>query len=104
MIIGQEVQQLSPIAVKTLLKLGVREPRRVGPVQKANQYLERLTARHQSRHGSAITRREAAGAHGCSISTNLTVRQEFPARRVKFATTRVEIGSQVGHLRGRRCT
>jgi hypothetical protein len=42
MIIEQAAQQLSPIAVKTLLKLGVREPRRVGPVQKANQSLELL--------------------------------------------------------------
>ena len=106
MIIKQPAQKLPTVAVKTLLKLGVREPRGVGAVEKTHQRLELLTTGNKPGPSSTITRRATGGARSwrCSIATNPPVRQEFITRRVKFATTGVEIGGHVGHLRGRRCT
>jgi hypothetical protein len=106
MVIKQPAQQLPPVAVKMLLKLGVREPRGVRPVQEAQQRLELLTARHKpGRHGRIAVRAAAPKlTSGCTIATSLRGRQEFIARGVKFATTGVEIGGHVGHLRGRRLT
>src|ERR1039458_173144 len=103
MIIKQPAQQLPPVAVKTLLELGVRETRGAGSVQKANQSLKLLTTTTKPRHPSSITQPAAAGSC-CIVATNLPVRQEFITRRVKFPTTGVDIGGHVGHLHGRRCT
>ena len=44
MIIQQPAQQLPPVAVKTLLQLGMRQPRGIGSIQKAQQRLELFTA------------------------------------------------------------
>jgi hypothetical protein len=106
MIIEQPPQQLPPVAVKTLLKLGVRQPRRIRPVQEAQQRLELLTARSEpSRHSRIATRAAALTlTSSCTIATRPRGRQDFPARGVKFAATGVEIGGHVGHLRGRRRT
>jgi hypothetical protein len=106
MIIEQPPQQLPPVPVKTILELGVREPRGVGPVQKAQQRLELLTARTEpSRHSPTAQRAAAAATPSrCTIATKLHGRQDFIPRGVKFATTGVEIGGHVGHLRGRRWT
>ena len=69
MIIQQPAQQLPPVAVKTLLKLGVREPRGVRPVQEAHQRLELLTAGSEpSRHGRIAAR---AAAHLTSAAPSL---------------------------------
>jgi hypothetical protein len=87
--IQQPPQQLPPVAVKPLLKFSVREPGRVRPVQEADQRFEPLPA---------------AGKGSCTITANPPGGQEFIHRGVKFATTGVEIGAHVGHLRGRRWT
>ena len=92
MIIQQPAQQLPPVPVKTLLKLRVRQPSRIRPVQETDQRLELLLAgartRQTLRTCIAANRPRRAGG--------------FIARGVKFATTGVEIGGHVGHLRGRR--
>ena len=48
MIIQQPAQQLPPVAIKTLLKLGMRKPGRIRPVQEADQRLELLPAAQQT--------------------------------------------------------
>ncbi len=87
MISQQPAQQLPPVPVKTLLKLRVRQPSRIRPVQETDQRLELLLA---------------ARERSCTIAANRPLGQEFIARGVKFATAGVEIGDHVGHLRGRR--
>ena len=106
MIIEQAAQQLPPVSVKMLFKLGVREPGRVRPIKEADQRLELLPARGKRRATSRIAG-QAAGAvpgSGCSFAVGPPGRQDFSARGVKFATTGVEIGGHAGHLRGRRWT
>ena len=82
MIIEQPAQQFTPVAIQTLLKLGMREPRSIRPVQKTHQGLELLTARSKPNHTRAITTRGTVGAptHRCIIATNLPVRQDFITR------------------------
>ena len=103
MIIKQPPHELPTVAVKTLLKLRMRQASRVRPVQKANQRLELLTARSKPSPSSAPTRRADADARSsrCSIATTPLAGQDFITRRVMFATTGVEIGGHAGHLRGR---
>jgi hypothetical protein len=106
MVIQQPAQQLPPVAREMLLKLGVRAPGGVRPVQEAQQQPELLTARRKPSRRGRIAARAAAPklTSGCTIATRLRGRQEFTARGVRFATTGVEIGGHVGHLRGRRWT
>jgi hypothetical protein len=106
MVIQQPPQQLPSVAVKTVLELGVREPRGVRPIQETQQRLELLTARTKASRYGRIARRVAAAAttSRCTIATRPPGRQDFTARGVKLATTGVEIGGHVGHLRGRRWT
>ena len=80
-------QQLPPVPVKTLLKLRVRQPSLIRAVQDTDQRLELLLA---------------ARERSCTIAAKRRLGLEFIARAVKFATTGVEIGGHVGHLRGRR--
>jgi hypothetical protein len=89
MIIKQPPQQLAAVAIETLLKLPMRQASGVRPIQKADRRLELLPA------GSKPS---------CNIAISLPDGQDFSAERVKFATTGVEIGGHVGHLRGRRWT
>ena len=106
MVIQQPPQQLTPVTVKALLELRMREVGGVAPVQEAHQRLELLPTPTKPSPYRPIARRTGAAAptSHCIIATNLPARQDFGARGVKFATTGVEIGGHVGHLRGRRWT
>src|SRR6516165_1237118 len=106
MVIKQAAQQLPSLAVKTVLKLGMREPGGVCPVKEADQQLELLPAGGKGSAAGRIARRAAAAALDWDriFAVSLPSRQDFIARGVKFATTGVEIGGHVGHLRGRRWT
>ena len=106
MVSQQPAQQLPPVPVKTLLQLGMREPGGVGSVQKAHQRRELLTAGREPGRVHRIAARADTSVltPGCSIAARLPAGQDFAARGVKFATTGVEIGGHVGHLRGRRWT
>jgi hypothetical protein len=105
MIIEQAAQQLPPVNIKMLLKLGMRQAGGVGPIKEADQRLELLPAGDKGTAGR-LARRAAAAApargFGCSLAVSLPGGQDFTARGVKFATTGVEIGDHAGHLRGRR--
>jgi hypothetical protein len=104
MIIQEPPQQLAAVTVNTLLKLGVREPGRVRAVQEADQRLKLLVARAEPGRSHGISRRATADTSklGCTIAITLPGRQDSIPRGAKFATTGVEIGGHVGHLRGRR--
>ena len=106
MIIKQAAQQLPPVNIEMLLKLGVREPASVHPIKKADQRLKLPPACGKRILASRLARQATAGAPtgGCIFAVSLPARQDFIARGVKFATTGVEIGGHAGHLRGRRCT
>ncbi len=102
---GIPPQQLPPVTVDPLLKPGMIQPRRVGPVQETDKRLELLTAIGKPGGRSRNLRRTAVAAKlGCSIAITLPCRQEFNGRRVKCASKGVEIGGHVDHLRGRRRT
>src|ERR1035438_3033549 len=106
MVIKQTAQQLAPVAVDALLKLAMSQASGVRPVQKANQRLKLLTARTKPSLPSRIAQLGGAVALTFSrtITTSLPAGKDFIARGVKFATTGVEIGGHVGHLRGLRRT
>jgi hypothetical protein len=98
MVLKQPSQQLPPVTVKTLLKLGMFQASSVGPIHEADQRLKLLTARrescHHSRHAALAT---GVAAHfDCTIITAAPELQDFTDRRVKFTSTGVEIG---GHVR-----
>jgi hypothetical protein len=105
MITEQAAQQLPPVNINMLLKLGMRQAGGVGPIKEADQRLEPLPAGDKGTAGR-LARRAAATAPargcGCGLAVNLPGGQDFTARGVKFATTGVEIGDHAGHLRGRR--
>ena len=94
MIIQQPPQQLPPVTVKTLLKLRVRKPAGIRPVQEADQRLKLLSAGRKA--GQTLS--------ACNILTTPSGRQDFATRGVRFTNTGVEIGGHAGHLRGRRQT
>ena len=106
MIIKQATQQLPPLNIKMLLKLGMGQAGRICPVQEADQRLKPLLAGDKRRATSRTVRGAAAAAPstGCIFAVSLPGRQDLSARGVKFATTGVEIGGHAGHLRGRRST
>jgi hypothetical protein len=106
MIIQQQAQQLPPVTVKALLKPGVIQASRVGPVKEPDQRLELLTTRSKPCHHSRLAEQATGVAilSDCTITTTPPERQDFTHRRVKFTSTGVEIGGHVGHLRGRRRT
>src|SRR5450755_579092 len=94
MIIQQPPQQLPPVTVKTLLKLRVRKPAGIRPVQEADQRLKLLSAGRKA--GQTLS--------ACNILTTPSGRQDFATRGVRFTNTGVEIGGHAGHLRGRHQT
>ena len=106
MITEQAAQQLPPVNIKMLLKLGMREPGGVGPIKETDQRPKPLPASGKGISANRLARRPAAAApaDGCITAVTLPGRQDFTARGVKFATTGVEIGGHAGHLRGRRWT
>ena len=97
-VIKQPAQQLPPVTVKTLLKLGMFQASGVGPVHEADQRLELLTARREPFHHSRLAALAVgvAAQFDCTIITAAPERQDFAHRRVKFPSTGVEIG---GHVR-----
>ena len=96
MVVKQPSQQLPPVTVKTLLKLGMFQASSVGPVHEADQRLELLTTRSEP-----IRRRPAGLAAGvaahfdCTIITTAPELQDFAHRRVNFTSTGVENGGHV---------
>jgi hypothetical protein len=98
MIIQQPAQQLSPVTADALLKLGVIQASRVGPVKEPDQRLELRTTRSKPCHHRQLAALAASVAilSDCTITTTAPERQDFTHRRVKFTSTGVEIG---GHVR-----
>lgn len=70
MISKQAAQQLSPMNIKMLLKLAVREAGGIRPVKEADQRLEPFPAGGKRITTSRLARRAAAGApvYGCIIA------------------------------------
>jgi len=100
MIIEQAAQQLPPVDIQVLLKLGVRQARGVRAIQEVDQRLEPLPAGGKRSTASRIRRAATAIPNGgCIFAVSPPDRQDFIARGVKFATTGVEIGGHAGHLR-----
>jgi hypothetical protein len=99
MIIQQAPQQLAPVAVKTLLKLAMRQASSVAPVQETNQQTELLTATGKPRR-RPIARPATAvrPTDNCTIPSSLPAGKDFLARGVKFTSRGVEIGGHAGHL------
>ena len=69
MIIEQAAQQLPPMNVKMLLKLGVREPGRVRPIKEADQRLKPLPAGGKRRTASRTVRRATTAAPAAAASS-----------------------------------
>ena len=101
MIIKQAAQQFPPVNIQMLLKLGVRQAGGVRPIQETDQRLKLPPAGGKRIPAGQLARQVVAASRcGCTFAVSLPAWQDFIARAVKFATTGVEIGGHVGHLRG----